>query len=105
MNHPARWVPAGTGWTVELLDDRGRGGAALAINEAGLIVGSVHSLGGSGLPRAAFWNAGGLFELLESQDGVAEAVGVSESNLELVIGGYVRTRKNGGPRIATRWGP
>lgn len=105
VNRPVRWVPAGASWTVELLHDPGKGGAALAINEAGLVVGSVNSLSGTGYPRPAFWEPGGLLHLLESRNGVGDATGVSESADGLVIGGYIRAGKNGGDRIASRWQP
>jgi uncharacterized membrane protein len=104
-NRPVRWVPSGAGWTIAVLDDLGKGGAALSVNDAGQVAGSVSAPSGTGYPRPVYWDADGTLHLLESKDGVGEAVGISEPDAGLVIAGYVRTGKNGGSRIAVRWRP
>jgi hypothetical protein len=104
VTRPARWIPSGSTWSLEILADLGRGGAVLEINEAGQLAGSINA-SGTGYPRPAYWDPDGTLHLLQSKDGVGEAEGISEPSPQLVIAGYVRTGKNGGSRIAVRWRP
>jgi hypothetical protein len=105
VSRPARWIPTGSTWSVEILADLGKGGGVLGINDAGQLAGSVNAPSGTGYPRPSYWDANGTLHLLQSKDGVGEAEGISEASPQLAIGGYVRTGKNGGSRIAVRWRP
>jgi hypothetical protein len=105
VSHPARWIPAGASWIAEILPDLGKGGAAFGLNDAGQLAGSVNVPSGTGYARPAYWEADGTLHLLQSKDGVGEAVGISGPSPEPVIAGYVRTGKNSGSRIAVRWRP
>lgn len=102
-NRAVRWVPSGSTWGTQILPDLGYGGAAHGLNDGGQVVGSAGTKSGSARP--AFWEASGALHLLESADGVGEAVGISEPDVGPVIAGYVRVGKNGGSRIAVRWRP
>jgi hypothetical protein len=97
-----RWTRSGTAWTVELLPDLGKGGSALAINDAGYIAGSAY--GTNGFARPAFWEPSGVLHILDTGDRSGEATGISEPDGGVVIGGYfVSSSKSG--KLAARWEP
>jgi uncharacterized membrane protein len=95
-----RWTSSGGSWTVAFLPDLGRGSSALGLNEAGEIVGSVYNKSGS--VRAAWWTAGGNLELLSTDNGPGEAIGISEPEGGRVIAGYYSANRN---KSAIRWRP
>jgi uncharacterized membrane protein len=100
-----KWTNAGGTWTVQTLGDLGAGGSAHGINDSGQIAGSVNAPSGTGYVRPAYWEADGTLHLLESTDGVGEAVGLSNAEVGVVFAGYVRAGKGGGSRVAVRWVP
>ncbi len=95
-----RWTPSGSSWTITRLPDLGKGGSALAGNDAGYVVGSV--IGNNGWSVPAFWTPEGALHLLSSGGNSGEAVGISEAAAGLVIAGYYNGK---GGKHAVRWRP
>jgi uncharacterized membrane protein len=96
-NRAVKWTPAGTTWAVQTLADFGLGAGALGMNEAGYVVGSAVTKVRRSIP--VFWDPSGTMRPLDSADGAGEAVGISEPDGGLTIGGHVLSK------IAVRWRP
>jgi uncharacterized membrane protein len=96
-NRAVKWTPSGTTWTVQTLADFGLGAAALGMNEAGYVVGSAVTKIRRSIP--VFWDPSGVMRPLDSADGAGEALGISEPDGGLTIGGYALAK------IAVRWRP
>jgi hypothetical protein len=95
-----RWTSSSGAWTAEFLPDLGRGGSALAMNEAGEIAGSVN--GTFNFSRPAWWTAAGELQLLSTGNRPGEAIGISEPEAGRVIAGYYSGKSN---KSAIRWRP
>jgi len=95
-----RWSPSGSSWAITRLPDLGKGGSALAGNDAGYVVGSV--IGNNGWSIPAFWTPEGALHLLSSGRYSGEATGISEPDAGLVIAGYYAGK---GAKHAVRWRP
>jgi hypothetical protein len=101
---PVRWLPAGAGWTVEMLPHLGQGGAALGLNDAGFVVGRVGNKNGTSRP--VMWTPGGTLRLLGTGSrGEGAAYGISDGSSGLLIGGNIVTGKSVGDILAVRWRP
>lgn len=97
-----RWTRSGAVWTAEILPDLGKGGSAMAINSSGEIAGSVN--GTNGFARPVFWDTDQAVHVLDTGDRTGEALGISDRDSGLVVGGYfVSSSKSG--KLAVRWEP
>jgi hypothetical protein len=94
-----RWNPSGGSWTTGILPDLGKGGNAIAINDAGQIAGSLYGTNGLELP--ALWEASGALRQMDTGDKVGEAVGLAEPAAGSVVAGSINTVG----WLAARWRP
>jgi uncharacterized membrane protein len=95
-----RWTPSSASWAVETLVDFGRGASALGMNEAGYIVGAAGWKTNVSIP--VYWDPAGGLHPLDSANRPGEALGVSEPDGGLIIGGYYMDRSG---KTAVRWRP
>ena len=95
-----RWTRSSTSWSVEFLPDLGYGSSAFRMNEAGHVAGSIY--GNSGFAQPALWMPDGSFLLLYGGKWGGEAMGLSEPDGGLVIGGYYSSPEG---KTAARWLP
>jgi uncharacterized membrane protein len=89
VSRATRWIPSGGSYTTEILPDLGKGGSALAINDAGQIAGSVRGTNGFELP--ALWEASGALRQLDTGGKVGEAIGLAEPAAGSVVAGNINT--------------
>jgi uncharacterized membrane protein len=100
VRRATRWIPSGGSWTPEILPDLGKGGSALAINQAGQIAGSVPGTNGFELP--ALWEASGALRQLDTGDKVGEATGLAGPGAGSMVAGNINSA---GDWHAARWRP
>ena len=100
VRRATRWIPSGGSWTPEILPDLGKGGSALAINQAGQIAGSIP--GTNGWELAALWEASGALRQLDTGDKVGEATGLAGAGAGSVVAGNINSA---GDWHAARWQP
>jgi hypothetical protein len=104
LTRAVRWTPSGASWNVETLVDFGLGASALGMNEAGYVVGSAGWKSNLSIP--VYWDPAGGLHPLDSANRAGEALGVSEPDGGLIIGGYhIATDRSGKSKTAVRWRP